>query len=228
MTQLSSLRALLTEDPLAATVLSDALVAGGRPRIAEEWLTEALEVVLRNHRELESESSEQRYDEMAMIAYELLRARHDVRNELGLPHDDHDDLADEMLDELDEAFDIDEIPAVMFLPQPEYAEVLRRWPELTLPCGSTWDEHRALTERALRLLAEYGAVRLAVVAGSADGLGDFAAMKEYDQIDIDVVRAYSDSLQGARNSTTSWPPGRNEPCWCGSTTKYKKCCLPRT
>jgi uncharacterized protein YchJ len=69
---------------------------------------------------------------------------------------------------------------------------------------------------------------LAVVAGSADGLGDFAAMKEYDQIDIDVVRAYSDSLQGARNSTTSWPPGRNEPCWCGSTTKYKKCCLPRT
>ena len=22
----------------------------------------------------------------------------------------------------------------------------------------------------------------------------------------------------------SWPPGRNEPCWCGSTRKYKKCC----
>jgi uncharacterized protein YecA (UPF0149 family) len=24
-----------------------------------------------------------------------------------------------------------------------------------------------------------------------------------------------------------WPPGRNDPCWCGSRTKYKKCCLPR-
>ena len=25
----------------------------------------------------------------------------------------------------------------------------------------------------------------------------------------------------------AWPPGRNDPCWCGSRTKYKKCCLPR-
>jgi uncharacterized protein YecA (UPF0149 family) len=22
----------------------------------------------------------------------------------------------------------------------------------------------------------------------------------------------------------SWPPGRNEACWCASTRKYKKCC----
>jgi tetratricopeptide (TPR) repeat protein len=22
----------------------------------------------------------------------------------------------------------------------------------------------------------------------------------------------------------SWPPGRNEPCWCGSERKYKRCC----
>jgi hypothetical protein len=21
-----------------------------------------------------------------------------------------------------------------------------------------------------------------------------------------------------------WPPGRNEPCWCGSGHTYKKCC----
>ncbi len=22
----------------------------------------------------------------------------------------------------------------------------------------------------------------------------------------------------------AWPPGRNEPCWCGSARKYKRCC----
>jgi uncharacterized protein YecA (UPF0149 family) len=22
----------------------------------------------------------------------------------------------------------------------------------------------------------------------------------------------------------SWPPSRNQPCWCGSGRKYKKCC----
>jgi uncharacterized protein YchJ len=27
----------------------------------------------------------------------------------------------------------------------------------------------------------------------------------------------------------AWPPERNTPCWCGSGTKYKKCCgtVPR-
>jgi SEC-C motif len=25
-----------------------------------------------------------------------------------------------------------------------------------------------------------------------------------------------------------WPPGRNEPCWCGSGRKYKKCCAAPT
>ncbi len=27
-----------------------------------------------------------------------------------------------------------------------------------------------------------------------------------------------------RGGTREWPPARNEPCWCGSGTKYKKCC----
>jgi uncharacterized protein YecA (UPF0149 family) len=26
----------------------------------------------------------------------------------------------------------------------------------------------------------------------------------------------------------AWPPGRNQPCWCGSGPKYKKCCAART
>jgi uncharacterized protein YchJ len=25
-------------------------------------------------------------------------------------------------------------------------------------------------------------------------------------------------------STVSWPPRRNQPCWCDSGRKYKKCC----
>jgi uncharacterized protein YecA (UPF0149 family) len=26
----------------------------------------------------------------------------------------------------------------------------------------------------------------------------------------------------------AWPPGRNQPCWCGSGRKYKKCCAAMT
>lgn len=27
-----------------------------------------------------------------------------------------------------------------------------------------------------------------------------------------------------QGTAVEWPPGRNQPCWCGSQTKYKKCC----
>ena len=29
-------------------------------------------------------------------------------------------------------------------------------------------------------------------------------------------------------SLISWPPDRNQPCWCGSGRKYKKCCAAPT
>jgi hypothetical protein len=30
----------------------------------------------------------------------------------------------------------------------------------------------------------------------------------------------------AGGEVIAWPPGRNEPCWCDSGRKYKKCCGP--
>ena len=225
MTQLSLLRDQLTQDSEAATLLSDVLVSNGRAETAEAWLTEALGVALRRHDELDSELSASASDEVAMVAFELLQARHAVRHELELPHDDHDDLADELLDALEEP---DDGPVLMFLPRPEYDEALSRWPQLAADCGATWDEHRAMTERDFTSFAEHGAVRLAAVVGSADGLAAFATATDSVQLDGEVLQAYSDSLVQAGSAEVNWPPGRNDPCWCGSTTKYKKCCLPRS
>lgn len=37
--------------------------------------------------------------------------------------------------------------------------------------------------------------------------------------------AYAAHLAVERDpALVAWPPGRNEPCWCGSGLKYKKCC----
>ncbi|MFD7156387.1 SEC-C domain-containing protein [Kribbella sp. NPDC059898] len=225
MTQLSALRARLIEDPDAPMLVGDVLVANGLAEIAEEWLTEALDEVLRRQDELESSPSDPNYDDVAMLAFELLQARHDVRHELGLPHDDHDELADELLENLEESLEDESL--LMFLPQREYEEALRRWPEPVVDHGATWDEHRAATEQELRLRAEHGALRLAVVPGSAAGLAQFATVDGTEQLDSDAVQAYSDSLAESDLTEISWPPGRNDPCWCGSTSKYKKCCLPR-
>lgn len=59
-------------------------------------------------------------------------------------------------------------------------------------------------------------------------------------IELATLRAYADTLgapvdeRGLRvrfsmwatcqGLGTSWPPGRNQPCWCGRPAKYKKCC----
>ncbi|GAA3083157.1 hypothetical protein JOF29_004507 [Kribbella aluminosa] len=226
MTQLTALRERLAEDSDAAMLVGDVLVSNGLAEIAEEWLTEALDEVLRRHGELESSPSDPTYDDVAMVAFELLQARHGVRHELGLPHDDHDELADELLENLEDS--LDHGPALLFLPRHEYEEALRRWPELAVDQGATWDEHRAATERELRLRAEYGAVRLAVVPGSADGLAEFATVDGSEHIGSDAVQAYGDNLVGSGITEVSWPPRRNDPCWCGSASKYKKCCLPRS
>ena len=37
-----------------------------------------------------------------------------------------------------------------------------------------------------------------------------------------VIRV--DGSHVAAGEAIAWPPGRNEPCWCGSGRKYKKCC----
>jgi uncharacterized protein YecA (UPF0149 family) len=52
-----------------------------------------------------------------------------------------------------------------------------------------------------------------------------AIASEHD-IDPDApearARAAYELAQGGR--AIAWPPGRNDPCWCGSGKKYKKCC----
>jgi hypothetical protein len=32
------------------------------------------------------------------------------------------------------------------------------------------------------------------------------------------------TVESEAGAGRSWPPGRNEPCWCGSERKYKRCC----
>lgn len=36
--------------------------------------------------------------------------------------------------------------------------------------------------------------------------------------------SYVHSDQREAAAEQRWPPGRNEPCWCGSERKYKRCC----
>lgn len=75
--------------------VSEALEAGGRAEIAEQWLTAALETVLERRETLAARQDDPAYRVAAMLAYGLTQQRHRIRD-LDLPHREHDDLADRL------------------------------------------------------------------------------------------------------------------------------------
>jgi len=226
MAELTALRPLLETDH-RATYLIDELAESGHPETALEWLTGALDTILERTRGKQHES-EDAQDEAAAMIYGLTQRRHNLREEMGLPHDEYDNLADRLRAASDHALDaLDDGPAtLLFWPQAEFTALLLRWPALADSYPATWDEHRAQIERALVEASGLGGADLGVVVGSAAGLAAFAEPTGSDPTSEETLDEYADSLDEA--GVTAWPPGRNDTCWCGSGAKYKKCCLPRS
>lgn len=53
----------------------------------------------------------------------------------------------------------------------------------------------------------------------------FAFIQDYlDALDQDLAETPPTEPSEDEGSGVSWPPERNQACWCGSEKKYKKCC----
>ncbi|GAA4903652.1 uncharacterized protein YecA (UPF0149 family) [Actinomycetospora succinea] len=199
MAALTTLRPLLLREPRAVRPISEALTENGHGEIAEQWLSAAMITAIEREERL-ADGSEGQLD-AADLVDELLGQRRAVRADLGLPPDEYDALADE----------IDAAPDLVFFPETELARLLAAQPELADEYGRDWDAHRALVEGELQAADADGEALVVEVATSA------------------LVTAMLDETSDADpvGLALAWPPGRNDPCWCGSRTKYKKCCLPR-
>ncbi|WP_433305459.1 SEC-C domain-containing protein [Actinoplanes sp. CA-030573] len=220
MAELEPLRPLLTRHPDAAAYVSAPLAAGGRNRVAEQWLTDAVQETLAERGGADPATAED-----AGLLFFLLQQRHRLRHALGRQHDTHDNLAERLETRLANAAPP---PAadLLFWPEAEFGKLLARWPALSADYGDTWDEHRARLERELVRLTGAGRTGLTVLPGTVAGLTGFAGA------DGDPAGAKSRAGYAARLATGAaqipWPPERNGSCWCGSGLKYKKCCLPRS
>ncbi|GIF05484.1 SEC-C metal-binding domain-containing protein [Actinoplanes siamensis] len=212
MAELEPLRPLLTRHSDAAAYIGAALTVGGRNRTAEEWLTEAVKAALAERGTAAEPSTA---DEAGLLFF-LLQQRHRTRHALGLPHDSHDNLADKLETRLANASAAAAAEDLVFWPRAEFDRLIERWPALTEAYGATWDEHRARLERALT-----SGPTVTLRTGTVDGLAS-AAGADGDPADPKTRSAYA-----RRQAAVAWPPERNEACWCGSGSKYKKCCLPR-
>lgn len=113
--------------------------------------------------------------------------------------------------------------SVLYWPNEEFAEVLRRWPEHAEFYGPDSASHKRNVEQLLAAKSDQGESRLAVARGTVEGLIAFAADENADPARTRVHADYAADLT-ALGRFTLWPPPRNGPCWCGSDRKYKKCC----
>ena len=204
MHELRALRPLLTRDPMASSYVIDALVENGQGELAEEWLTPAVLTATENAERATagSDAAEDAWE----IAEGLAVRRRWVRRDLGLPPDETDLLAEEM----QAAHDAE--PDLLFWPRAAFDALLAAMPQSAEEFGATWDEHRAGIERELQ---------------AADAEGDVLLVETATQALLNATVAGEDADAVEPGPLLEWPPGRNEPCWCGSRTKYKKCCLPR-
>ncbi len=123
--------------------------------------------------------------------------------------------------------------ALAWLPVDEYAAWPQSWPDLgDSPLLNDEDgepvDHAIYCRRMegrLRAHREAGMSRLAVVAVRSSEFTPWVAANAPDEPDPAQLRArYAADVARDPSRTITWPPRRNEPCWCGSGRKYKKCC----
>jgi hypothetical protein len=228
MAVLSGLRGLLTRDENAVYYVSEALEQAGRTEVAVQWLTAALDTALERRSAVAALRGSQTYQDAAVIAFALAQARHRLRRELDLPHDEHDLLADQLRDAADDILADEGTDSVLVWPRDQLTALLDRWPALTEVFGGTWDECRARTEQALHALSAAGQLRSTLLTGDVADLLAYLAKAGGDPTDPEVMQGYIDHLEDSGQIGQQWPPARNQPCWCGSGLKYKKCCLPRS
>ncbi|GAA1961208.1 SEC-C metal-binding domain-containing protein [Amycolatopsis minnesotensis] len=220
------LDALKQERPasiLAYSLVGEMLEERGETKEALAWFTMA---VARLTDEDLTEPGAARYWE----GREALRGRLRIRQAMGFPPDELDEAAqDESLD-LDPDLDPDldgfdgfdglwsNEMTVQFWPRDELVRAREVWPDLVQD-DAVFREQEGVN----RGLSASGVSRIRMVPLSVTRLTEFAAATGGDPSEAGTREAYLDKVVGEDGALT-WPPPRNGPCWCGSGTKYKKCC----
>jgi uncharacterized protein YecA (UPF0149 family) len=91
--------------------------------------------------------------------------------------------------------------------------------------GATWDAHRRRIERHCALVERDTCVAVNQFPADLPSFEAFLVRRGISAPSVDDLDAYPD-LRHVTGQFSAWPPGRTDPCWCGSTRKYQQCCRP--
>lgn len=112
-----------------------------------------------------------------------------------------------------------------WFPAEQYERALETWPSFAEDYQhGPYAAYCARLELLLRDLRAQGVARLALTPITLDSYLNWCAERERDPEQSDNRASYATELV-ERDAVHPWPPARNQPCWCGSGRKYKKCCL---
>lgn len=112
--------------------------------------------------------------------------------------------------------------SLAWFPAGEYERALSLWLSLAEDwAGIPHEEYCARMDGNARWLRAQGA---RVHAISPLPVDELIAYCEARDLDPEESRAAFAAEQSRIGRAVPWPPSRNQPCWCGSHRKYKKCC----
>jgi len=156
------------------------------------------------------------------LASELDRARIERRAErehAGLPLDEDDRLAPPPRPLIDEQI----AWTLAWFPPDQHAAVRDRWPSLWEDDLADPTVYNRRLEGHLRQLHRQTGRRPSIAPLDVDELAAWATRAGSDP-DTGSSRSRFAAELARSGHAVAWPPGRNDPCWCRSGLKYKRCC----
>jgi tetratricopeptide (TPR) repeat protein len=196
-------------DPTVPFMAGNAHAEAGEPEVAAERLARALELALQS---ADGETLRQ-----------IVGARTEALAAAGLESGPVDEAARLALARA-AAQGADTPVATPFFAPEEFALAVEAWPGFAKDWSA--DGHAAYAlelDRRMRAVAPGAPRHPVVVALTVARVRALAVEAEIDE-DAAEARARAAYEVAQEGGATAWPPGRNEPCWCGSDKKYKKCC----
>lgn len=112
--------------------------------------------------------------------------------------------------------------AVGWFPRDQIEAALNRWPSLAADLKDR-DAYCRTIEVRLHDLRDATGRTPRIASLEVDALLRFAYEHGLEP-ETGAARSRFAAALAGRGETVLWPPGRNEPCWCGSGRKYKRCC----
>ena len=114
--------------------------------------------------------------------------------------------------------------ALAWFPAGEYEKAIERWESL----AEDWSrvphaEYCRRMDGHIKWMRAHGVHVRAVAPIVVDEFVSWCGDRDEDP---EEARAHYAADRYRLGDAVDWPPGRNEPCWCGSGRKYKKCCGP--